>query len=140
MYTFHQYRHFCVTDFKTYKLKCEINANMCLTKITKPFTSFEYRLCLNAVLKRYSKETTLSKYIWEIKKEYNEMPTLKRSIVKSVLSYSNTSKKKCLLCLQEKLEIINFEDQNHLLNKGYELASECSHANKYLFCNYKAND
>ena len=89
---------------------------------------------------RYSKETTLSKYIWEVKKEYNEMPTLKRSIVKSVLSYSNTSKKKCLLCLQEKLEIINFEDQDHLLNKGYELVSECSHANKYLFCNYKAND
>ena len=29
--------------------------------------------------KRYSKETTLSKYIWEIKKEYNEMPTLKWS-------------------------------------------------------------
>ena len=26
--------------------------------------------------KRYSKETTLSKYIWEIKKDYNEMPTL----------------------------------------------------------------
>ena len=27
--------------------------------------------------KRYSKETTLSKYTWEIEKEYNEMLTLK---------------------------------------------------------------
>ena len=27
--------------------------------------------------KRYSKETILSKYIWKIKKKYNEMPTLK---------------------------------------------------------------
>ena len=41
--------------------------------------------------KRYSKDTTLSKYIWEIQKEYNEMPTLKWSIVKSVPSYSNIS-------------------------------------------------
>ena len=31
--------------------------------------SFRYRW--------YSKETTLSKYIWETKKEYNEMRTLK---------------------------------------------------------------
>ena len=38
--------------------------------------------------KRYSKETTLSKYIWEIKKEYNEMPTLKWSIVKFVPNIS----------------------------------------------------
>ena len=35
----------------------------------------------------------LSRYIWEIKKEYNEMPTLKRSIVKSIPSYTNISKK-----------------------------------------------
>ena len=42
------------------------------------------------------------------------MPTLKWSIVKSVPSYWNISKK-CLLCLHEKLEIVNFEDQDHLL-------------------------
>ena len=84
--------------------------------------------------RRYSKETTLSKYIWEIKKEYNEMPTLKWSIVKSVPS------KKCLLCLHEKLEIVNFEDQDYLLNKRSELISKCRHANKYLLRNYKVND
>ena len=27
--------------------------------------------------KQYSKQTTLSKYIWDIKNKYNEMPTLK---------------------------------------------------------------
>ena len=89
--------------------------------------------------KLYSKETTLSNYIWEIKKEYNEMPTLIWSIVKSVPSYSNISKK-CLLYLHEKLEIINFEDQDHLLNKRSELISKCRHANKYLLRNYKANN
>ena len=59
--------------------------------------------------KWYPKETTLSKYIWEIKKAYNEMPTLKWSLVKSVPLNSNTSKK-CLLCLPGKFEIVNFED------------------------------
>ena len=72
--------------------------------------------------KPYSKETRLSKYIWEIKKEYNKMTTLKWSIVKFVLSYSNISKK-CLLCLHEKLDIINFEDQDHLLKKRSEMIS-----------------
>ena len=65
---------------------------------------------------RHSKDTTLSKYIWEIKNEYNEMPTLKWSVVKSVPSYSNISKK-CLLCLHEKLQVVNFKDQDHSLNE-----------------------
>ena len=90
--------------------------------------------------KLYSKETTLSKYIWEIKKEYNKMPTLKWSVVKSVPSYSGISKK-CLSFLHEKHEIIiNFEDQDHLLNKRSELISKCRHANKCLLHNYKANN
>ena len=89
--------------------------------------------------KLYSKETALSKYIWEIKKEYNKMPTLKWSVVKSVPSYSGISKK-CLSFLHEKHEIINFEDQDHLLNKCSELISKCRHANKCLLRNYKANN
>ena len=54
---------------------------------------------------------------------YNEMQTLKWSIVKSVPSYSNISKK-CSAFLHEKLEIVNFEDQDHLLNKRSELISK----------------
>ena len=89
--------------------------------------------------KLYSNETTLSKHIWEIKEKYNEVPTLKWSILKSVPSYSNTSTK-CLLCLHEKLKIVNFEDQDHLLNKRSKLNSKCRHVNKYLLRNYNAND
>ena len=62
------------------------------------------------------------------------MPTLKWSIVKSVPSYLNISKK-CLLCLHEKLDIVNFEDQDHLLKKRSELISKCRHAIKYLLRN-----
>ena len=89
--------------------------------------------------KRYSRDITVSKYILEIKKEYNEMRTLKWSIVKSVPSYSNISKK-CLSCLHEKFEIVNFEDLDYLLNKRSELISKCRYDKKYLLRNYKAND
>ena len=53
---------------------------------------FKKRYNNHTNLFRHSKDTTLSKYIWEIKNEYNEMPTLKWSIRKSVPSYSNISK------------------------------------------------
>ena len=56
------------------------------------------------------------KYIWEMKDKHNETPTLKWSIIKSVPAYSNISKK-CALCLQEKFEIINYENQSELHNK-----------------------
>ena len=49
-------------------------------------------------------------------------------------------KKKYLLCLHGKLEIVNFEDQDHLSNKRSELISKGRDANKYLLHNYKAND
>ena len=32
----------------------------------------------------------------------------------------------------KKLEIVNFEDQDHLLNKCSELISKCRHSNNYL--------
>ena len=67
------------------------------------------------------------------------MPALKWSIVKSVPSYSNISKK-CLSCLHEKFEIVNFEDLDYLLNKRSELISKCRYDKKYLLRNYKAND
>ena len=50
-------------------------------------------------------DTTLSKYVWELKETSNSSPTLERSIAKKVLPYSNISKK-CLLCLHETLKII----------------------------------
>ena len=89
--------------------------------------------------KKNSNDTTLAKYVWDIKEKYKETPVLKWSIVKTVPGYSNISKK-CLLCLQEKLEILDFPEQGHLLNKRSELISKCRHINKFLLCNYKSND
>ena len=87
----------------------------------------------------YASDTSLSKYIWEMKDKHNETPTLKWSIVKSIPVYSNISKK-CALCLQENFEIINYENQSELLNKRSEMFSKCRHTNKFLLANYKAND
>ena len=76
-------------------------------------------------------DTTLSKYIWELKETSNSSPALIWSIAKKVPSYSNISKK-CLLCRHEKLEIINYPRPEELFNKRSDLISRCWHANKFL--------
>ena len=58
------------------------------------------------------------------------------SIAKKVPTYSNISKR-CLLCLHEKLEIINYSQPEELLNERSELISRCRHANKFLLRSYK---
>ena len=80
-------------------------------------------------------DTTLPKYIWELKETSNLSSTLVWPIAKKVPPYSNISKK-CLLCLH-KLEIINYPRPDELLNKRSELISKCRHANKFLLRNYK---
>ena len=52
-------------------------------------------------------DTTLSKYICELKETLNSSSILVWSIAKKVPPYSNIYKR-CLLCLYEKLEIINY--------------------------------
>ena len=89
--------------------------------------------------KRHTNDTSLSKYIREIKEKCQENPSLKWSIVKGVPAYSNITKK-CLLCLHEKLEIVNYPYSEELLKKCSELVSKCWHGNKYLLNNCKAND
>ena len=73
-------------------------------------------------------DTTLSKYIWELKETSNSSPTLVWSIAKKVPPYSNICKR-CLLCLHENFEIINYARPDELLNKRSALISRCRHAN-----------
>ena len=87
----------------------------------------------------YSKETTLSGFLWSLKNKNAPAPELQWSIEKTVPAYSNISKR-CLLCLHEKLAIITFEDQDNILNKRSELMNKCRHGNKFLLCNYKSKD
>ena len=87
----------------------------------------------------HSTDTTLSKHVWEVKRKFKIMPSLIWYIIKSVPAYSNISKK-CQLCLQEKIEILNYTNPNELLIKRSELVSKCCHVNKFLLFNYKFND
>ena len=87
----------------------------------------------------YRNDTTLSKYVWDIKENYNETPVLKWYLVRTVPLYSNITKR-CLLCLHEKPKIFYDPNTDKLLNKQSELIVKCRHSNKYLRCNYKSNN
>ena len=66
-------------------------------------------------------DTTLSKYVWEVKDKYKETPSLKWSIVKSVLGYSNITKK-CLLCLYVFMK--NLKSSITLIRKNYKASDQ----------------
>ena len=74
-----------------------------------------------------------------MKDKHNTTPHLMWYTVKSVLDYSNISKS-CMLCLHEKYEILNYPDQEELLNKKSVLLSKCQHVNMFLFSSYKSQD
>ena len=80
--------------------------------------------------------TTLSKFLWELKETSNSSLTLVWPIARKVPPYSKISKK-CLLYLHEKLEITNYSRSEELLNKRSELISKCQHSNKFLLRSYK---
>lgn len=101
------------------------------TRYYEQIHSFKHR--------NHESDTELSKYVWKIKDKHKRMPSLKWSIIKSIPSYSNTTKK-CPLCLHEKFHIINYPDEDELLNKKSELISKCRHENKFLLANYKSKD
>ena len=74
-----------------------------------------------------------------MKDKYDITPNLKWYVIKIAAGYSNISKR-CMLCLHEKYEILNYPDQYELLNKRSELVSKCRNINKFLLSNYKSND
>ena len=89
--------------------------------------------------KKYAHSTALLKYVWDCKDKIKQTPEISWKIVKSAPAYTNTSKR-CVLCLEEKMAIITYPDQEKLLNKRSELISKCSHENKFLLKYYDSND
>ena len=74
-----------------------------------------------------------------MKDKHNISPNLMRYISKSVPGHLNILKK-CMFCLHEKYEILNYPDQEELLNKRSELVSKCRYVKRFLLSNYKSND
>ena len=140
------------------KTKCPLDGKNCLTKqvVYKGETSstLEASKCYIGITegtwkgrhsvhktsfknREYKARTVLTEYIWKIKDQKKEMPQIKWTIEKIAPAYTNTSKR-CLLCLEEKMAIIEYPDQNNLLNKRSELINKCRHQNKFLLKNYKS--
>ena len=78
--------------------------------------------------KAYSKDTELSKEIWRLK-EKNATFEVRWKIRRLCPSYEPSSKK-CLLCLNEKMDILEYDGSN-LLNKRSEIISTCRHRLKH---------
>ena len=70
---------------------------------------------------RYEADTELSKAVWKMKNK-NMIPNITWKIRKKCAPY-NQSTGKCNLCLSEKLEIIEENENKNLLNKRDELVS-----------------
>ena len=75
----------------------------------------------------------MAKEVWQIKKK-EFVPKVTWRIIKQLPGY-NPATKKCMLCIGEKMEILE-RDPKNLLNKRSELISTCRHRNKYKINKY----
>ena len=89
--------------------------------------------------KNHKNYTVLSSYLWDLKENHNQISKLTWSIVRFAPGYSNISKR-CLLCLQKKLLILNYHNPAELLNKRSKLMAKCRHENKFLLSDHEGND
>ena len=89
--------------------------------------------------KKHKNDTALSSYLWNLKENQNQIPKLTWSMVRFAPGYSNISER-FLLCLHEKLLILNYHNPAELVNKRSKLMAKCRHENKFLLSNYKGND
>ena len=88
-------------------------------------------------LEHYENDTELSKEYWEIKRN-DFTPKVTWRIIKKCAPF-NTTKRKCYLCLNEKLEIASYKEDN-LLNKRKELISKYRHQHKSTFLRHDSKD
>ena len=81
----------------------------------------------------YATTTELSKEVWKIKKK-GFIPNVTWRIIKQIPAY-NPATKRCMLCIGEKMEILE-RDPKNLLNQRSELISTCRHRNKFKVNKY----
>ena len=86
---------------------------------------------------KHKNDTQLSNELWNIKASKKE-PVLVWKILGQYQPY-NVNTKRCLLCLNEKLQIAIYRG-NIMLNKRTEIISKCRHKNKYALESYDSMD
>ena len=84
--------------------------------------------------RHYEKSTELSKYIWSLQERGIQF-TIHWKILSHVKGM--TKRRCCSLCLTEKLWLLYYFDDMHLLNKKSEFISKCRHETKLLISSIK---
>ena len=82
---------------------------------------------------KYEKETELSNEVWRIKRK-NKGYRIKWRIIKQYPPY-NPITKRCILCIKEKIEILENLGPNQL-NKRSEIIGTCRHKQKHTLSEY----
>ena len=113
--------------------KTTVYFGLCETTFKTRYSTYKksFNIC------KYKKETELSNEIWRLKSLRFEA-NIKREIVRLCIPY-NLQTKRCLLCLNEKLDIAPYQEDN-LLNKRIEIVSKCRHQLKYALARYDTKD
>ena len=96
-----------------------------------PFKKRYYNHKSSFTHERYRHSTSLSNYIWDVKKKQDIDPILKWEIIKKCHKY-RAGNKYCLLCMEEKLAIASYDNSRELLNQRSEVLNTCRHRREYL--------
>ena len=83
----------CQTSDVIYKCVASITINRDKVYLGTSNRNFKKRYYNHKTSLNNRNETTLSKYLWEVRHKYKETPSLKWSIVKSIPRYSNITEK-----------------------------------------------
>lgn len=132
----------CLHKNILYKANITTNNEINSTKVYFGVTETTFKTRYGNHLKsfrheQYKTDTELSIEAWKIKNN-NANSTIVWEKKSQHQSY-NVNTKRCLLCLNEKLEIALYKE-NNLLNKRSELVSKCRHSNKYALASYDSKD
>ena len=87
----------------------------------------------------YLNSTTLSSFIWKMKKKKKKTPRLGGEIIQTAAPCTNITKR-CSLCFYEKLAILLYLNQTEILNKRSWLVSNCRYENEFLWQMSNSND
>ena len=82
-----------------------------------------------------NQECALKDFIWKLKRDKIKF-TMEWSILRQSKSYK-TGDKACLLCLDEKLMIMENSKDPKLINKDLNIGGKCLHKSKFLINNWK---
>ena len=132
----------CLTLNIIYEAQIKSNQSNCKQNvyIGTAETDFKHRFNNHTKsfnLEHYENDTELSKEYWTIKRNHFT-PMVTWRIIRKCAPF-NTTKRKCYLCLNEKLEIASYKGGN-LLNQRSKLINKRRHENKFTLLQHDRKD